>query len=75
MDSGNIGIPCLGVFGGPAFTNLVYGGYDDDTFEEAQSILLTLPLNNHVTNNTLALAWEKEFLKYMKVCVCKWSYM
>ena len=67
MDSANIGIPCLGMFGGPAITNLVYGGYDAEIYEGAQSILLTLPLNNHVSNNTFALAWEKEFLRYMKV--------
>ena len=50
----------------------MYGGYDGEDFEGAESILITIPLNNHVTNNTLALAWEKEFLNFMKVCrTCK----
>ena len=56
------------MFGGPAITNLVYGGYEGEEYEGAESILITIPLNNHVTNNTLALAWEKEFLNFMKVC-------
>ena len=67
MDGANTGIPCLGLFGGPAITNLVYGGYNGENFESAESILITIPLNNHLTNNTAALAWEKEFLNYMKV--------
>ena len=69
MDPSTV-IPCLGVFGGPAITNLVYGGYDGDNYESAESILITIPLNNHLSNNTLALAWEKKFLTFMKVETC-----
>ena len=64
----------MGVFGGPAITNVVYGGYNvstnettDDDYESATSILITIPLNNHMVDNDAAEAWEKEFLTMMKV--------
>ena len=51
----------------PCYCNVTTHFPVGDDYETAESIIITLPLNNHVTNNTAALAWEKEFLTIMKV--------
>ncbi|KAK2895141.1 NPC intracellular cholesterol transporter 1 [Channa argus] len=61
--------PCLGTFGGPVFPWLALGGYDDTNYNNATALVITFPLNNYL-NDTVrlgkALAWEKEFIKFMK---------
>ncbi|KAM7400435.1 hypothetical protein PAMA_004903 [Pampus argenteus] len=61
--------PCLGTFGGPIFPWLALGGYDDTNYNNATALVITFPLNNYL-NNTMrldkALAWEKEFIRFMK---------
>uniref|UniRef100_A0AAQ5YGY8 SSD domain-containing protein n=1 Tax=Amphiprion ocellaris TaxID=80972 RepID=A0AAQ5YGY8_AMPOC len=61
--------PCLGTFGGPVFPWLALGGYDDSNFNNATALVITFPLNNYL-NDTVrqgkTLAWEKEFIKFMK---------
>ncbi|CAI5640897.1 unnamed protein product [Oreochromis niloticus] len=61
--------PCLGTFGGPVFPWLALGGYDDTNYNNATALVITFPINNYL-NDTVrlekALAWENEFIKFMK---------
>uniref|UniRef100_A0A8B9MT86 NPC intracellular cholesterol transporter 1 n=1 Tax=Accipiter nisus TaxID=211598 RepID=A0A8B9MT86_9AVES len=61
--------PCLGTFGGPVFPWLVLGGYDDDNYNNATALVITLPVNNYYNDSRKlmkALAWEKEFINFLK---------
>uniref|UniRef100_UPI0037E848A2 NPC intracellular cholesterol transporter 1 n=1 Tax=Semicossyphus pulcher TaxID=241346 RepID=UPI0037E848A2 len=61
--------PCLGTFGGPVFPWLALGGYDETNYNNATALVITFPLNNYL-NDTVkmgkTLAWEKEFISFMK---------
>ncbi|XP_051826300.1 NPC intracellular cholesterol transporter 1, partial [Antechinus flavipes] len=61
--------PCLGTFGGPIFPWLVLGGYDDQNYNNATALVITLPVNNYYNNTEKlqkAQAWEKEFINFVK---------
>ncbi|OPJ83374.1 Niemann-Pick C1 protein isoform B [Patagioenas fasciata monilis] len=61
--------PCLGTFGGPVFPWLVLGGYDEENYNNATALVITFPVNNYYNdsrNLMKALAWEKEFIKFLK---------
>uniref|UniRef100_A0A8B9Z215 NPC intracellular cholesterol transporter 1 n=1 Tax=Buteo japonicus TaxID=224669 RepID=A0A8B9Z215_9AVES len=61
--------PCLGTFGGPVFPWLVLGGYDDDNYNNATALVITFPVNNYYNDSRKlmkALAWEKEFINFLK---------
>ncbi|KAI6075072.1 Niemann-Pick C1 protein [Aix galericulata] len=61
--------PCLGTFGGPVFPWLVLGGYDADNYNNATALVITLPVNNYYNDSRKlmkALAWEKEFINFLK---------
>ncbi|KAF4788828.1 Niemann-Pick C1 protein [Turdus rufiventris] len=61
--------PCLGTFGGPVFPWLVLGGYDDDNYNNATALVITFPVNNYYNDSKKlmkALAWEKEFINFLK---------
>ncbi|XP_032421696.1 NPC intracellular cholesterol transporter 1 [Xiphophorus hellerii] len=61
--------PCLGTFGGPVFPWLALGGYDETNYNNATALVITFPLNNYLNDSVKmgqALAWEKEFIKFMK---------
>ncbi|NXO89412.1 NPC1 protein, partial [Certhia brachydactyla] len=60
---------CLGTFGGPVFPWLVLGGYDDDNYNNATALVITFPVNNYYNDSKKlmkALAWEKEFINFLK---------
>ncbi|XP_074056173.1 NPC intracellular cholesterol transporter 1-like [Macrotis lagotis] len=60
---------CLGTFGGPVFPWLVLGGYDEQNYNNATALVITLPVNNYYNNTEKlqrALAWEKEFISFVK---------
>ncbi|XP_017281567.1 NPC intracellular cholesterol transporter 1 [Kryptolebias marmoratus] len=61
--------PCLGTFGGPVFPWLALGGYDGTNYNNATTLVITFPLNNYLNDPeklNRALAWEKEFISFMK---------
>lgn len=61
--------PCLGTFGGPVFPWLALGGYDETNYNNATALVITFPLNNYLNDSVRqgrALAWEKEFIRFMK---------
>ncbi|KAG9278769.1 Niemann-Pick C1 protein [Astyanax mexicanus] len=61
--------PCMGTFGGPVFPWLVLGGYEGTDYNNATALVLTLPVANYLNNTEKrgkALAWEKEFISFMK---------
>ncbi|XP_077208713.1 NPC intracellular cholesterol transporter 1 [Paroedura picta] len=61
--------PCLGTFGGPVFPWLVLGGYDGDNYNNATALVITFPVKNFYNDTgklMKALAWEKEFLNFVK---------
>lgn len=68
MNDVKLGIPCISSFGGPVAPNIVLGGYHGNKYSNASVIVVTIVINNHEdeAHNRKAMAWEKEFLKYMK---------
>ncbi|XP_061550825.1 NPC intracellular cholesterol transporter 1 isoform X2 [Phycodurus eques] len=61
--------PCLGTFGGPIFPWLALGGYDSTNYNNASALVITFPINNYLhdmTRRGKALAWENEFIRFMK---------
>ncbi|XP_060099886.1 NPC intracellular cholesterol transporter 1 [Heteronotia binoei] len=61
--------PCLATFGGPVFPWLVLGGYDGDNYNNATALVITFPVKNFYNDTgklMKALAWEKEFLNFVK---------
>ncbi|XP_038157542.1 NPC intracellular cholesterol transporter 1 [Cyprinodon tularosa] len=61
--------PCLGTFGGPVFPWLALGGYDGANYNNATALVITFPLNNYLNDSVKmgqALAWELEFIRFMK---------
>ncbi|KAG7526301.1 Niemann-Pick C1 protein [Solea senegalensis] len=61
--------PCLGTFGGPVFPWLALGGYEDTDYNNATALVITFPLLNYLNDTEKlgkALAWEKEFIEFMK---------
>ncbi|XP_022654029.1 Niemann-Pick C1 protein-like [Varroa destructor] len=61
-------IGCLGDFGGPSYSYVALGGYNGTDALKARSLILTFLVNNHVndSDNAQAIAWEREFVKFMK---------
>lgn len=62
---------CFASYGGPSLPNVALGGFAEPTVEgylQSTSLIITLVINNHVDalQNREALAWEKEFLTFMK---------
>ncbi|XP_072460487.1 NPC intracellular cholesterol transporter 1 isoform X1 [Notamacropus eugenii] len=60
---------CLGTFGGPIFPWLVLGGYDEQNYNNATALVITLPVNNYYNNTEKvqrAQAWETEFIHFVK---------
>uniref|UniRef100_A0A668AVG5 Niemann-Pick disease, type C1 n=1 Tax=Myripristis murdjan TaxID=586833 RepID=A0A668AVG5_9TELE len=61
--------PCIGTFGGPVFPWIALGGYDGTNYNNATALVITFPVNNYL-NDTVkrgkALAWEKEFIRFLK---------
>ncbi|XP_053185767.1 NPC intracellular cholesterol transporter 1 [Scomber japonicus] len=61
--------PCLGTYGGPVFPWLALGGYDETNYNNATALVITFPINNYLNDSVRmgkALAWEKEFISFMK---------
>ncbi|KAL4623363.1 Niemann-Pick C1 protein [Arapaima gigas] len=68
-DTGPLHDPCLGTFGGPVFPWLVLGGYDATNYNNATALVITFPVNNYHNDSeklNKALAWEAEFISFMK---------
>ena len=58
-------LSCAGKYGGPVFPNVALADFEGDLYSSAKSIVITILLNNHVSNNERALAWEQQFLNFM----------
>ncbi|XP_076000791.1 NPC intracellular cholesterol transporter 1 [Genypterus blacodes] len=61
--------PCLGTYGGPVFPWLALGGYNGTNYNDATALVITFPINNFLNDAVKlgkALAWEKEFIRFMK---------
>ncbi|XP_030628972.1 NPC intracellular cholesterol transporter 1 [Chanos chanos] len=68
-DTGPLHDPCLGTYGGPIFPWLVLGGYDGTNYNNATALVITFPVNNYLNDTEKigkALAWEKEFISFVK---------
>lgn len=68
-DTSELHDPCLGTFGGPIFPWLVLGGYDGENYNNATALVITFPVNNFHNDTekiNKALAWEKEFIRFVK---------
>ena len=58
-------LSCLGDYGGPSLPNVVLGGYTFDNHTQAQALVITFVVSNHVdeSKNAMAEAWEEAFLE------------
>lgn len=67
-DTDKLGLSCLGDYGGPILPNVALADFDGKNYTLASSVAVTIMLNNHVeeSENEYSLAWEKEFLEFMK---------
>uniref|UniRef100_A0A8C8SLW0 NPC intracellular cholesterol transporter 1 n=1 Tax=Pelusios castaneus TaxID=367368 RepID=A0A8C8SLW0_9SAUR len=68
-DTSQLHDPCLGTFGGPVFPWLVLGGYDDENYNNATALVISFPVQNYYNDTRKlmrALAWEKEFISFVK---------
>lgn len=61
------GLSCLGPYGGPIFPHIGLAGYPDNSYWEANSLVITIPVkNDHAIEPTKkAKAWEKEFINLL----------
>ncbi|TRY88827.1 hypothetical protein DNTS_033075, partial [Danionella cerebrum] len=60
---------CMGTYGGPVFPWLALGGYEGTVYNNATALVITFPVNNYLNDTDKlgkALAWEKEFINFMK---------
>lgn len=57
-------LSCLGPYGGPIFPHIGLGGYPNNSYWQANSLVITIPLkNDHAIEATrVAKAWEKKFI-------------
>ncbi|XP_056599830.1 NPC intracellular cholesterol transporter 1 [Triplophysa dalaica] len=61
--------PCMGTFGGPVFPWLALGGYEGTEYKNATALVITFPVTNYLNDTDKigkALAWEKEFINFVK---------
>ncbi|XP_005097476.1 NPC intracellular cholesterol transporter 1 [Aplysia californica] len=72
-DTDSIGIPCMGTFGGPVFPWVAFGGYKDGQYNTAEALVITFVVNNYLDEdqNSMAEAWETEYIAFMKDYVKK----
>lgn len=56
-------LPCLGPYGGPIYPNIGLGGYPNDLYGEANSLVITVPVINDKVPR--AKAWEKKFISLL----------
>jgi len=61
-------LPCMSEFGAPVPPKLVFGGFIDDDYTTAKSLIITIVVVNHrnEADNKMAEAWEAEFISYLK---------
>jgi Niemann-Pick C1 protein len=64
----DMGMSCAAPYGGPMIPNVALADFDGTVYSTAKAVVITITLNNHVKNedNARALAWEQEFLEFMK---------
>uniref|UniRef100_H2Z3C7 SSD domain-containing protein n=1 Tax=Ciona savignyi TaxID=51511 RepID=H2Z3C7_CIOSA len=73
-DATKLHLSCLGTFGGPVFPWVALGGYNGTKYLEATAAVITFPVVNYYNDSKKldrALAWEKEFLSFMKQYVLR----
>ncbi|XP_042228595.1 NPC intracellular cholesterol transporter 1-like [Homarus americanus] len=71
-----LGIPCLGEYGGPVFPFIALGGFLNGSqdlganppYKNATALVITLVVNNFYDKDKIAeaMAWEEAFLQFMK---------
>ncbi|RWS22853.1 hypothetical protein B4U80_06114, partial [Leptotrombidium deliense] len=69
----SVGLSCLGDYGGPALPNVALGGFDinKNNYANATALVITIVVNNHNNEYQVkrAMAWEKEYITFMKKAV------
>lgn len=71
-----LSLPCLGSYGGPVFPYTALGGFleghqelgEDPKYKNATALVISFIVNNNYDKDKIkmAMAWEKEFLSFMK---------
>ncbi|KAM8794600.1 NPC1-like intracellular cholesterol transporter 1 [Eudromia elegans] len=62
-------LSCMAQYGGPVFPYLVFGGYPDSEYTEAEALIVTYSLNNFARDDPRyewVLAWEQQFLAIVR---------
>ncbi|CAK6950297.1 NPC1-like intracellular cholesterol transporter 1 [Scomber scombrus] len=68
-DITDLGMSCMADYGGPVFSFLAVGGYNNDDYTNAEAFVLTFSLNNYPRTDIkfkVAMQWETEFLKIVQ---------
>ena len=55
-------LTCLGPYGGPIFPHIGLAGYPNNSYWQANSLVLTIPINGTRLFTRVAKTWEKEFI-------------
>lgn len=60
-------LPCLGPYGGPIFPHIGLAGYPNNSYWQANSLVITIPVNNSHSEEIVkpAKAWEKKFIELL----------
>lgn len=69
QDITGLRMSCMADYGGPVFSFLAVGGYQNDDFTNAEALIMTFSLNNYARSNPkfkVAMQWETEFLKIVQ---------
>lgn len=64
----DMGMSCAAPYGGPMIPNVALADFEGTVYSSAKAVVITITLNNHVKDEdkVRALAWEQQFLEFMK---------
>uniref|UniRef100_A0A6Q2ZG95 SSD domain-containing protein n=1 Tax=Esox lucius TaxID=8010 RepID=A0A6Q2ZG95_ESOLU len=68
-DITDLKMSCMADYGAPVFPFLAVGGYENDSYTNAEALILTFSLNNYPRENVkfnIAMEWEQRFLDILK---------
>lgn len=64
-DTDYYNLPCLGPYGGPIYPHIGLAGYPNNSYWEANSLVITIPVKNEHMIANQAKAWESKFISLL----------
>ncbi|MBN3296956.1 NPCL1 protein, partial [Amia calva] len=65
QDTTDLALSCMADYGAPVFPFLAVGGYENETYTDAEALIMTFSLNNYPRDSLkfkLVQIWEQKFL-------------